>query len=344
MSKKINFSPYLLIKDALDNLKPKENKVVTERFGIGCDKKTLASIGSSLKLSRERIRQIERESLLKISTYIARKHPEKIECIINIIEQEQGILHKDEAEKIVLGGKPSQNDLNSLHLILSLIKEIEKIERDEYLNDSWILATVPKDEVVSILKDWASYLEKNNKPAKIEVLLEAHPHHSKHKISFLSSLPKISKQIISNYKGDLGLSKWPEFNPKNVRDKIYYVLRKNQAPLHFSEIGRAIKNENFDSKKVILATIHNELIADDRFVLIGRGIYALKEWGYESGTVKEIIQKILHKSGGAMTLADIYKEVSKQRQVRKNTILINLQTNKEFKKLSSDKYILKSRG
>ena len=45
-----------------------------------------------------------------------------------------------------------------------------------------------------------------------------------------------------------------------------------------------------------------------------------------------------------MTLADIYKEVSKQRQVRKNTILINLQTNKEFKKLSSDKYILYGSG
>lgn len=344
MNKKINFSPYLLVKDALNNLKAKENKVVTERFGIGSDKKTLAAIGSSLNLSRERIRQIERESLLKISVFIAKKHPEKVESIINIMEREQGILHKDEAETIILGEKPSQNDLNSLHLILSLIKEIEKIEKDDYLNDSWILATVPKKEVVAILKDWASYLEKNNRPAKIEVLLEAHPHHSKHKISFLSSLPRISKQIIKNYKGDFGLSLWPEFNPKNVRDKIYYVLRKNQAPMHFAEIGRAIKNENFDKKKVILATIHNELISDNRFVLIGRGIYALKEWGYESGTVKEIIQKILQKSGGAMTLSDIFKEVSKQRQVRKNTILINLQTGKEFKKISSDKYILKSRG
>jgi len=234
----------------------------------------------------------------------------------------------------------NQNDIHALNLIMSIMPEVEGIEKDEHIHDSWILATIPRKEVVSILKEWAEYLNKNNSPAKIDVLLEAHPHHLKHKISFLSALPKVSKKIIQNYKGDLGLSSWPEFNPKNVRDKIYYVLRKNQAPMHFAEIGRAIQNENFDGKKVVLATIHNELIADSRFILIGRGIYALSEWGYQSGTVKDIIRNVLKKASGAMTLADITKEVSKQRHVRKNTILINLQTNKEFKKLSADKYIL----
>jgi len=136
------------------------------------------------------------------------------------------------------------------------------------------------------------------------------------------------------------LSEWPEYNPRTVRDKIYYVLKKKQAPMHFSEIARAIGQEQFDNKKVIVATVHNELIADDRFVLIGRGIYALAEWGYQNGTVKEIIQSVLTKSQSAMDLQDIYHQVLKQRMVRKNTVLINLQTQKEFKKIGHNKYIL----
>ncbi len=338
--KNINFSPYKVIKEGIDNLKEKEIKVVSERFGLGQSKKTLAAIGSDLNLSRERVRQIEKEALKKLSKYLLSLHNEKVKNLLNMIEEENGILHKDCAIEKALGKNASLFDVNALHLIFSVMDNIKNIERDDDIHDSWMLASVPKDEVVQILKEWADYLKKNKQPSKIDVLIEAHPHHMKHKVSFLSSLPKVSKNIIQNYEGNLGLSTWPEFNPKNVRDKIYYVLRKNQAPMHFSEIGRSIKNESFDGKKVVLATIHNELIADQRFVLIGRGIYALSEWGYEPGTVKEIIANVLKKAGGAMTLADIYKEVSKQRQVRKNTILINLQTQRDFKKLGSDKFIL----
>ena len=117
-------------------------------------------------------------------------------------------------------------------------------------------------------------------------------------------------------------------------------MRKSQKPLHFTEIGRAIKQENFDDKKVVVATIHNELIADKRYVLVGRGIYALSEWGYKKGTVREIIKKVLEESDGAMELDDIYDKVTKQRIVRKNTILINLQSKSMFKKIGTNKFIL----
>ncbi len=338
--KKITFSPYEVIKCGVARLKDKEIKVINERFGLGQNKKTLAAIGLDLGLSRERVRQIEKEALKKLSKYMISSHNEKATDLLKMIEEENGILHKANAIDAALGKNADQNNINALHLMFGIMENVESVERDDNIHDSWILASVPKKEVVHILQEWAAYLNKSKQPSKIDVLIEAHPHHMKHKVSFLSTLPSISKKIIQNYEGELGLSTWPEFNPKNVRDKIYYVLRKNQAPMHFSEIGRSIKNESFDGKKVVLATIHNELIADKRFVLIGRGIYALSEWGYEHGTVKEIIANVLRKTGGAMTLADIYKEVSKQRQVRKNTILINLQTQKEFKKLGSDKFIL----
>lgn len=336
----IKINPIQLIEESVKVLKPNEKKVVLERFGIENNKKTLAKIGIELKLSRERVRQIEKEGIRKITKIITHKYPDQINSIIVFLEKKDGIIHKDEAALAFLDKKHTAQDRNALELLFTIVPEVMDIVRNEEIKDSWILASLPKDEIVKILKEWAVYLEKNRKPARIDILIEAHPDHQKHKISFLSSLPKVSRNIIESYEGSLGLSKWPEINPKNVRDKIYFVLRKNQSPMHFSEIGRSIENENFDKKKVVLATIHNELIADKRFILIGRGIYALREWGYKPGTVREIIKSILSKASGAMTLGDIYTHVSKQRQVRKNTVLINLQTGKEFKRLSGDKFIL----
>lgn len=338
--KKLQMQPYEIVKEGLQKLKDNEKKVVSERFGLNLKKKTLAAIGADLSLSRERVRQIEKEGLKKMAHYLVAKQGELIDTIIAKLEEEGGVVHKAAAIEKMLGVNPDEKQMNSLNLIYHIIPQIQNIERDDDLHDSWMLAEVPRKEVVGILREWATYLEKNKQPANIDILVEAHPHHTKHKISFLSSLPKVSKKIIQNYEGSLGLHTWPEFNPRTVRDKIYYILRKNQSPMHFSEIGRAIDGERFDHKKVVLATIHNELIADNRFVLIGRGIYALSEWGYQPGTVKDIIKDVLTKAGGALSLGDIYAEVSKQRQVRKNTILINLQTQKDFKRLASDKFIL----
>lgn len=331
-----------VIEKSLLGLKEKEALVIRKRFGIDGKTTTLSSIGRDLHLSRERIRQIEKEGLKKISRFIVEENPEIVREIISKIELSGGIVHKEDIASQILDNTSvkSQDEVNSLYLIIRVIPEIEAIEKQDELHEGWILKNISKDEVVQILKDWANYLKKEKGPQKLDILIDAHPNHKVHKISFLSYLPRISKKIVSDYEGSLGLSEWPGVNPKTVRDKIHYILRKTQKPMHFQEIAKAIADEKFDTKKVVPATVHNELIADNRFVLIGRGIYALKEWGYAPGTVKDIVISILKSSGGAMEFPDIYQEVLKQRQVRKNTVLINLQNQKEFKKIGSNKFIL----
>ncbi len=57
-----------LVRTALDELDPKEERVVRLRFGLdGADPKTLKEIGEMLNLSRERIRQIEAQALEKLN-------------------------------------------------------------------------------------------------------------------------------------------------------------------------------------------------------------------------------------------------------------------------------------
>jgi DNA-directed RNA polymerase delta subunit len=124
-----------------------------------------------------------------------------------------------------------------------------------------------------------------------------------------------------------------------MRDYAFLVMRRHGSPMHFSEVAKAI-NSHFD-RPSHMQTVHNELIKDDRFVLVGRGLYALKEWGYEGGIVRTVIQKILEKDG-ALTKEEIIKRVLKERYVKENTILVNLQNSKYFAKDGQGNYTLLS--
>jgi hypothetical protein len=72
-------------------------------------------------------------------------------------------------------------------------------------------------------------------------------------------------------------------------------------------------------------------------VLVGRGLYALSEWGYMSGIVKDVIRKILEKHG-PLTKEEIVQKVLNERYVKENTILVNLQNPKHFRKDKEGKY------
>lgn len=164
------------------------------------------------------------------------------------------------------------------------------------------------------------------------VLNYEHPDHIK-------AVASISKQLAS-LNGLWGLAKWPTVNPRNIRDKIFVVLEAKKEPMHFSEIATAISNSNFRRKNVTIQAIHNELIKDPRFVLIGRGIYALSAWGYARGTVSDIITQILKEAKEPLSREEIVKRVLRARKVKETTVLLNLQNKDLFTKVDKDYYIL----
>jgi len=155
----------------------------------------------------------------------------------------------------------------------------------------------------------------------------------------VEALASTSKNL-ATLNGRWGLVKWPMVNPKNIRDKIYVILKEHGKHMHFNEIADAIKQSEFKRKDVTTQAIHNELIKDKRFVLIGRGIYALKEWGYEKGTVADIISEVLRKEGGPLHRDEIVKRVLKSRYVKETTILLNLQGKSQFKRVAKATYAL----
>jgi predicted Zn-ribbon and HTH transcriptional regulator len=179
-------------------------------------------------------------------------------------------------------------------------------------------------------------IKKIGEPTTIDKVAEAVKHSNAKEVAALAST---SKQL-ATLNDRWGLIKWPMVNPKNIRDKIYVILYENGKHMHFSEIADAIKDSNFKRKDVTTQAIHNELIKDSRFVLVGRGIYALKEWGYKKGTVADVITEVLKKAGEPLHRDEIVKRVLKNRYVKETTILLNLQGKKQFKRVAKATYTL----
>ena len=183
------------------------------------------------------------------------------------------------------------------------------------------------DEIVTLIKTKKAPLSLEELDSKLNY---EHP-------NYIRAIASISKQL-SSLDDQWGLTKWPTVNPKNIRDKIYVILQNKKEPMHFNDIASAISSSKFRKKDVTLQAIHNELIKDPRFVLIGRGIYALRDWGYKKGTVSQIITSILEESKTPLTREEIVKNVLKVRKVKETTVLLNLQNKKLYQRVDKNTY------
>ena len=319
----------------------REKEIISRRFGLTGTKETLEQIGEMLSITRERVRQLEKAILIRLQISAEENQipelaaAEKI-LIRNLIEMGRVAKISDLADK-VYGRDTTASEKTGIYFIATFSKSLTVVEENdryhaavgiaEYGDSKEIREKV--DEIVKVIKD-------NKKPMTIDELDNKldyeHP-------DYIKAVASISK-LLATLNGVWGLAKWPAVNPKNIRDKIFVILETKKEPMHFSEIAAEIKKSNFKRKNVTIQAIHNELIKDARFVLIGRGIYALSSWGYKKGTISEIIKSILEKAGKPLTREEIVKQVLKVRKVKETTILLNLQNKALFKKVDKNSYTL----
>jgi len=169
------------------------------------------------------------------------------------------------------------------------------------------------------------YVPKLNSDSSLSIISTAKTENKRTKI--------VAKKVEKNILNTWGLAEWPDVRPKKLSDKIHLVFTKVEKPLHFRDVAEMINTSNFDKKTICAATVHNELIANEGYVLIGRGIYAKKDWGYTPGTVTDIIVRILNDESRPMSKDEIYQEVLKQRQVNPSTIYLSLINKDKFNKV-----------
>ena len=338
----ISFKPKQITKNLLEVLPDRARDVLEKRYGLGADGDsfTLEAIGQSYGITRERVRQIENygiQSIQKSDVY--KKHYDLFIEMQKLIDQLGGGVI---AEHVLLDELSKDADTrNHLYFLLIVGDPFYKSKENPNYAHRWFTEKKVVDSVEKALRNVHKGLNRDELVSEAEIIsrfkTELADIAEIHNDEVLKRWLSISKQIGRNPLGDWGPADSPNIKVKGIRDYAYLAVKRHGSPMHFREVADSI-NELF-SHKAHVATTHNELIKDARFVLVGRGLYALTEWGYNAGVVKDVLREILA-SEGPLSREEIIDKVRKERYVKDNTILVNLQDASLFKKLANGTYAL----
>lgn len=335
---------------ALDHLKAREAEVVARRAGLRDGNiETLQHIGAGYGVSRERVRQIEKQGLTAFAGEL-KKQPlsDIVRLALGLVREAGGVIGTAQlAREFLPGDQQTPAAVNSLNFLMDTSGEVVATGETKEVEPAYGLSQAHLDAAGAVRPLLVEALKAQKQPMTPAELLGAvtkqgslgdHAHLVTEPL--VESVLEYGKAFVPAESGTYGLASWPEINPKNIREKTLYILKQTEKPMHFTEITEQIKRAKFDAKPVTTQAVHNELINGDDFVLIGRGIYALKDWGYLSGTVADVITQILKKADGPMEREAIVEQVLKQRHVSHNTILINLQDKSKFSRIGKSQYVV----
>lgn len=336
-----------IIEDMFLVLTPKEKDVIVKRFCLdNKQKQTLEKIGQTFSVTRERVRQIEKIALGKLRRTVDTTRLSLINKYAKeILKSNGGLLLESNlvAELINKIASKQETDAHIIRLALNINADVVKFEKTNVYKPFWKLVTVSFEDIKAVVTNGITLLNKRGDVCGDEELAkeiqEIFAERGKTmEMAFIVSSMEVDKRVKRVAEG-FGLTSWRHINPRSIRDKAYIVLKRATEPLHFVEIANRISAAGFDKKLVTTQAVHNELIRYEQFVLVGRGLYALKEWGYKKGTVSDVIELLLRKKS-PMTKQEIIAGVLKQRRVKKGTISLNLQKNAQFVRVGRAVYAL----
>lgn len=321
---------------------PRIREVIERRFGLKDGKtETLEAIGQDHSITRERVRQLEENGLKALkSDKILPLFEAAFNYLDDLFAEHGNIMGENYLYCIATGRDEITPVRGRIYLALTLGDPYQRIARDDIFYPHWINHESARDKAVKIVDSLIEHFKKQKRVfPEQEVLDLLSKKHSNFPAKMFCVILDIAKDIEKNIFGELGLADWPEILPQGVKDKAYLILKKESEPRHFTAIAELI-GKTFTDKPIYTQTVHNELIKDPRFVLVGRGLYALANWGYEPGTVEDVIHSILAKNKKAMTKQEIIEAVLSKRQVRPNTIILNLHRSPKIKRTAEGKYNL----
>jgi hypothetical protein len=337
----ISFKPKKVTKKITSHLAERASDVIMNRFGLTADgkRKTLEEIGKKYNITRERVRQVEDAALNLIKKSEAYKGEQ---AVFSELKQ---LMHK-------LGSVVAEHDLlsyiskdeatqNHIHFFLVLSDAFKKYREDDHFHARWSVDDGVADKVHDALRKLYASLKDEDLIPETEIIKKFFDQIKDMAVEYRDEeMAKrwlsMSKAVAKNGLGEWGKASSPNIRTRGIKDYAFLVMRRHGSPMHFKEVADSI-SKTF-GKKTHYATCHNELIKDARFVLVGRGMYALAEWGYKAGIAREVIQDIL-KREGQLSKDAVVEKVMKERYFKKNTILVNLANPKYFKKNKNGLYV-----
>ncbi len=347
LNKNMSISVAKLVSRLLQKLDARQRAVIEGRYGLkDGEPKTLAEIGDGMNVTRERVRQIEASALASLKPSLKEADVRAfIDTVKAHLKNVGGLRREDmlliDLKMMVADGTIPQFG-TKVHFLLDISGDTKYFPEDSANFGSWYLSEEDRKKAKAFIGKLMKAMESKRDTVVSHQNIDKvfgdalKPHDLKDLVAlnYISS----SKHFHVNSYGDFGLTAWPEVNPKTVRDWAYLVLKKNGSPLHFGDIASTINTVRKETKKAAhMQTVHNELIKDNRFVLVGRGMYSLKEFGVMPGTAREVMARLLT-DHGPLSPDELLRLVLNERLLKKNTVLINLRNRKYFKRLDDGKY------
>jgi len=339
--------PVKIVYALIEILTEKEQEIIKGRFGLNGQRSlTLAALGESFAVTRERIRQVQNYTVKKLqrnakNTKLVNLHKD----LSKLISKKGNIISEKHLEEFLLEMFPGQDKyLPELKLACVLHEDIIQ----EYNRVDYVPHYRHKDMLFSLIKaidiNTAKILKKkqqtfstNELAKQVQDSLTVETAHLN--LQSIYSAWNLDRRLVVK-DGVVSIKAWRHVNPRTLNDKINFVLNEEHEAMHYSQITKKILVKHFDEKNISVQAIHNELINNKDFVLIGRGIYALKLWGYKEGTVADVLESILAKNG-PMHLEDLTQAVLQRRKVKEITVQINLNSKKhKFLKNKAGQYEL----
>lgn len=314
----------------------RDRQIIAARFGFDMAKRqTLEKIGQRFGITRERVRQIEKAAIKRLAATTDQELASADQVLCDLARAYGGIVP---VEDVIRTLEVPDRDVPYVVFLALLAPSIELVEEGDDLRAAISLLPVfTASQISALSKEVTATVKKAGQPISLAGMHRQLP--SELELPTLEQLCRITKALAS-LDDKWGLAKWPEVNPRSIRDKTYLVLSRHGKPLHFSDIAGRIKDLGSGKRDVTTQAVHNELIKDERFILIGRGIYALSEWGYTPGTVADIITEVLRKEQ-PLHKDEIIKRVLEKRQVKTTTIILNLQEKDQFQRVAKATYKLR---
>ncbi|MFZ2255797.1 MAG: sigma factor-like helix-turn-helix DNA-binding protein [Patescibacteria group bacterium] len=333
----------------LASLADKERSVISRRIGLAGTRETLQEIGDTYGITRERVRQIEDVGIKKIGRIMRTSPLMKIqESGEKILKMHGGVMTRDRLINAIIAdiGATEALNMNIVDVLLQADFNLQRSKPQLGTNTYFHFPEVSKKLIESAHKEAVKLLKKRGDIIETSAFYEMikgnlFPAFGKVEPIMIDSIMDIYIDIVKGEEKFIGLEAWKILNPSTLKDKAIYVLKKKKEPMHFLDIASAITE--YFAEPVKVSTIHNELIRNAEFVLIGRGIYVLKEWGYKDGTVLDVVLDIFKKAGAPLSTEEITARVLKIRQVKTTTIYMNLQNKKYIERVGRNLYQAKTK-
>ena len=335
----ITFKPKAVSKKLLTTLNPRTREIVVNRYGLEKEgRMTLEAIGKTYDITRERVRQIENFALASIKkSKEFKEHAFIFDELKKIVKELGAVVSEEHLMRHISKDPVIQNHIN---LYLALGDDFNKHKEDDNYKTHFTTDEKAGAHIREALGKLYSSINEEDLITQEEIFNRFVSHLSdvvaeyKNNKDIIYKYLALSKVIGKNQLNEWGRVSSPHVKARGIKDYAYLIMRRKGSPMHFKEVALEI-NKTF-GKKAHVATCHNELIKDSRFVLVGRGMYGLKDWGHTGGVVRDVITEVLKEAGHPLSKEEIIKRVLLKRIVKPNTVLVNLQNGKFFRKVAGE--------